>query len=107
MRRRAFLAALGASAAAWPLSALSKPQMARIEYLGPDPAEADPGHYEALRSGLRELSYVEGQSIEIIARHPARFGVGLIELARQLVALDVDLIVTGGPGVFAAAQATK
>ena len=107
MRRRAFLAALGASAAALPLSALSKPQMARIGYLGPDPADADPGHYEALRAGLRELGYIEGQSIEIIARHPPRFGVGLTDLARQLVDLDVDVIVTGGPGVFAAAQATK
>src|ERR1700733_10678200 len=48
MRRRAFLAALGASAAL-PLSALSKPQIARIGYLGPNPADADPGHYEALR----------------------------------------------------------
>ncbi len=107
MRRRAFLAALGASAAAWPLSALSNPLMARIGYLGPDPVDADPGHYEALRTGLSELGDVEGESIEIIARHPRTFGVGLIELARQLVDLDADVIVTGGPGVFAAAQATK
>ena len=60
-----------------------------------------------MRAGLRELGYIEGQSIEIIARHPPRFGFGLTDLARQLVDLDVDVIVTGGPGVFAAAQATK
>ncbi|MBV8565135.1 MAG: hypothetical protein JO273_06750 [Methylobacteriaceae bacterium] len=106
MRRREFVAALGV-ALAWPLAAVPKQRIARVGYLGPDPVDADPGHYQAFRSGLRELGYLEGESIEIVVRHPDQGGAGLSELAHELVDLGMDVIVTGGPGVFAAHEATK
>jgi len=67
-----------------------------------------PHHLEAFRQGLRELGYVEGQTIAI----EYRFGEGRPErlpgLAAELVGLKVDLIVTGAPPApEAAKQATS
>jgi len=63
---------------------------------------------EAFRQGLRERGYVEGQNIVI----EYRYGDGqldrLPQLATELVALKVDLIVTSGtPPTRAAQQATR
>jgi ABC-type uncharacterized transport system substrate-binding protein len=62
---------------------------------------------DALRQGLRELGYVEGQNFVIEYRsadgRPERFP----GLATELVRLKVDLIVTRGtPAVLAAKKAT-
>jgi putative ABC transport system substrate-binding protein len=56
-----------------------------------------PSNIEAFRQGLRELGYVEGQSISV----EYRFAEGKEEryaiLAAELVNLGVDVIVTGVP----------
>jgi len=48
---------------------------------------------EAFRQGFRELGYVEGKTLDLVIRHgdgkPERFR----ELARELVALKMDVIV--------------
>jgi putative ABC transport system substrate-binding protein len=49
---------------------------------------------EAFRQGLRELSWVEGQSIAVEYRNAER---NFDEAAAELVRLGVDLIVTAGP----------
>ena len=52
---------------------------------------------EAFRQGLRELGYVEGKTILIEWRSAAGQLDRLPSLAAELVRLNVDVIVTGGP----------
>src|SRR5712692_9149898 len=49
--------------------------------------------YEAFRQGLREVGYVEGQTIAIEYRYGEGKFERLPELAAELVRLNVDLIV--------------
>jgi putative ABC transport system substrate-binding protein len=65
-----------------------------------------PSRLEAFRDGLRTLGYVEGQTITIEYRETDRFE-RLQDLAAELIALDVDLILaTSGPAAQAASRAT-
>jgi putative tryptophan/tyrosine transport system substrate-binding protein len=61
----------------------------------------------ALRQGLQELGYVEGQNVAIEQRNADGLEEHYPLLAAELVRLDVDVIVTGGSAVIrAAGQAT-
>ena len=106
MRRRAFIAALGCTAAAWPLAARAEQRIRRIGYLDPFPDDNNRiiGAFEA---GLSELGYVPGKTIEIEHRIADGHEDRMEELARELVDLKVDIIVTGGPGVIAAHRVTN
>src|ERR1700675_4612354 len=70
-------------------------KIARIGYLATNLA-ATPHLPEAFRQGLRDLGYVEGRNVVIEYRSaegkPERYPA----LAAELVALKVDVIVTGG-----------
>ncbi|MGB7949680.1 MAG: ABC transporter substrate-binding protein [Candidatus Binatia bacterium] len=82
--------------------------VARIGYLSGLPSSANPERVEALRQGLREIGYVEGQNIAI----EYRWGEGrfdrLPKLAAELVGLKVDVIVTHGEaGIRALKRVTK
>jgi putative ABC transport system substrate-binding protein len=59
---------------------------------------------EALRQGLRELGYVEGQNITMDFRYADGKLDRLPQLARELVEQNVDVIVVGGTGVAVAAK---
>jgi putative tryptophan/tyrosine transport system substrate-binding protein len=64
-------------------------------------------HYQAFRQGLRDLGYVEGKNIAIVAKsaegNPDRFP----ELARELVRVNVNVMLVGGDqGLRAAKEAT-
>ena len=63
----------------------------------------------SLREGLRELGYVEGQTILIEWRLAEGHNERLPELARELVARKVDVLVTSGalPTILAAKNATS
>jgi putative tryptophan/tyrosine transport system substrate-binding protein len=66
------------------------------------------GQVEAFRAGLRDLGYVEGQTILIEYRWAEGRYERLPDLARDLVHLRVDLIVSHGvSGVSAAKNATE
>jgi putative ABC transport system substrate-binding protein len=72
---------------------------------GRTPDGAPPG---ALREGLRELGYVEGQNIAYQARFAEAKVERLPDLAAELVRLKVDVLVTqGGLATAAAKQATS
>ena len=93
MRRRTIIAVLG-SAAARPLAARAQQQpdkVWRIGYLGLGPASSWTNEVEALRSGLRERGYVEGNNIIIEFRWAERPDQTL-DLATQLVRMNVDVI---------------
>ena len=64
---------------------------------------------DAFRSGLRDLGYVEGRNISIEVLSADGNAERLPELAAQLVARKVDIIVTGGGNVstIAARKATS
>jgi putative tryptophan/tyrosine transport system substrate-binding protein len=81
----------------------------RIGYLSPfDPAIESTG-VEAIRLALRELGYIEGQSIAIEYRYAEGKVDRFPELAAELVRLKVDIIVAvGGTNIVRAAMnATK
>lgn len=61
---------------------------------------------QALRRGLRELGYVEGQNIILEYRYAEGKLDRLPDLAAELVRLKVDVIVVGGTRVAVAAKQT-
>jgi putative tryptophan/tyrosine transport system substrate-binding protein len=80
----------------------------RIGYLMPSDAAADSTRSEAVRLGLRELGYMEGQNIAIEYRYAEGKPDRYPELAAELVRLKVDIIVTTGVApTLAAKNATK
>jgi putative ABC transport system substrate-binding protein len=80
----------------------------RIGYLSPSDPATDSTRFEAIRLGLRELGYIEGQNIAFEQRYAEGKFDRHSELAAELVRLKVDIIVTGGPiPVRAAKNATK
>jgi putative ABC transport system substrate-binding protein len=111
MKRREFIALLGGTAVAWPLPARAEQsagKVARLGFLGGGSASGYARPVEALRAGLRDLGYVEGQNIHIEFAWADGKYERLPDLARNLVHLKVDLIVTHGlPGTSAAKQATE
>jgi len=77
-----------------PVDAQQAPKIARIGYLDPVTPAASAHNVEALRQGLRELGYVEGKTFVLESRYGEARAERLPELARQLVGLKVDVIVT-------------
>jgi putative ABC transport system substrate-binding protein len=67
-------------------------------------AEPNSQRIEAFRHGLRELGYVEGKDILIEYRYGEGKPDHLPTLAAQLVAMKVDVIVTGGSSPTNAAK---
>jgi ABC-type uncharacterized transport system substrate-binding protein len=112
--RRAFIATstLGILVAPLALFAQQQPaRIARIGFLGVTSASLSDSvirrRVEALRTGLRDLGYVEGKNLTIEFRWAEGRHERLPELAAELIRLKVDVIVAQGtPGARAAKQAT-
>jgi ABC-type uncharacterized transport system substrate-binding protein len=105
LKRRDFITMLG-GAAAWPCAALAQDakKIPRIGVLWPNP----PATFEFVRQGLRELGYIEGQSIRFEFRGAEGKLDQLPELARELVGIPVDVIVSlAPPATVAARNATQ
>jgi putative ABC transport system substrate-binding protein len=110
MRRRELLQLVGSMTLAWPLAARGQQQvMPVVGYLG----SASPGPFApyvaAFRQGLAETGYVEGQNLVIEYRWADGRYEQLPALAADLVARNVDVIVTSGgpPAARAAKSATS
>jgi ABC-type uncharacterized transport system substrate-binding protein len=109
MRRREFIAMLGA-AAAWPLAARAQPggKLATIGLLGSGTAAAQSQWTAAFVQRLRELGWTEGRNLAIEYRWAEGHTERLAEIADELVRLKVDVIVTHNtPPPLAAKQATS
>ena len=105
--RRQTLIALGGALAPLITFAQQQGKVWRVGYLGPGKA-AVASNVEALRTGLRELGYVDGKNLLIEYRWAEGKAERLPGLAAELVRLNVDLIVTsGGVGATAAGLATR
>ena len=105
MRRREFIATLGA-AAALPLQARGQqPKMPVVGFLNPTVSRLYEFNAAAFRLGLKETGFVEGQNVRI----EYRWGEGdysrLPSLAAELVGLKVAVI--GATGDVASARAAK
>jgi len=70
------------------------------------PVNAKP-YDEAFRAGLRELGYVEGKNILILRRYANGETRLLPNLLREVLALQISLIVVTPTGVHAAVEATQ
>ena len=81
----------------------------RIGYLSGGDAARESTRSEAIRLGLRELGYIEGQNIAIEYRYAEGKLDRASQLAAELVRLKVDIIVVAGGGgyVQAAKNVTK
>jgi putative ABC transport system substrate-binding protein len=105
MRRRDFVGLVG-GVAAWPLAARAqqaKP-IARIGLFLPPPRNLE---VEAFLAGLRDFGWVDGVNAHVEYRDAGGDDSRLPALAAELVALNVDVLVTATtPGILAAHHAT-
>src|ERR1041384_948286 len=96
MDRRAFLGTLAGRLLAAPLAAEGQRagKVAKIGLLTPS-SPAGSGHLvEAFRQGLRDLGYIEGKTVVVEASYGDGRSERLPALARELVGLKPDVIVT-------------
>ena len=107
MRRREFIGLLGGAAAVRPLAAhAQQPKMPTVGALVIGNINPEQ-FWREFRQGLRDLGYVEGQSIRFEFRSAEGQINRLPELAAELVRLKIDIIVTWfTPTALAAKQAT-
>jgi len=110
MRRRDFLTAFGGAAAAWPFGVQAQQPTLPVVACLAAPAEATYTHHvAAVRQGLKEQGFVEGQNVGMEFRWAEGQYDRLPALAADLVHRKVNVIITmgGGPPVQAARMATS
>jgi putative ABC transport system substrate-binding protein len=94
MGRREFVALIGGAATVWPLAARAQQvgRLVRIGFLsggaGPNP------NVYGFQHGLRQLGYVEGQNLVLIYRWAAAQRASVVDLAQELLELNVDVLAS-------------
>jgi len=107
LKRREFITLLGGAAVTWPLAARAQQTaMPVVGYLNPATPEGFSDYLRALRQGLKESGYVEGENLAIEYRWAENAPERLPLLAADLVRRQVKVIVAFGPASMAAAAAT-
>jgi putative ABC transport system substrate-binding protein len=106
MRRREFIAGLG-SAAVWPLATRAQQAaMPVVGFLNSGSPDGYAPYVAALRQGLKETGYVEGQNVAIEFRWAEGQYDRVPAIAAELVRRQVAVIVANSPGVMAVKAAT-
>jgi putative tryptophan/tyrosine transport system substrate-binding protein len=104
MKRREFITLLGVAVVAWPRAAHSqKPAVPRVGYIwigarGTDVSNA------GLRQGLADLGYVVGRNLVLEERYANGNPERVPGLIAELLALNVDVLLTPGTSITLAAQ---
>jgi putative ABC transport system substrate-binding protein len=94
--RRDVIALIGGATIAWPLETRAQPaKVPRVGILTAAESAKTP-IFDAFRKGLRDLGYVEGQTIVLDFRFAKGDLDALPALATELVRLPVDVVVTDG-----------
>jgi len=113
LKRRDFITLLGGGAVAWaiatsgPAAAQQPAKLPRVGILTPASTDAT-RLFQAFRKGIRDLGYVEGQTIVLDFRFARGNFDALPGLAAELVRTAVDVIVTDTTsGTVAAFGATR
>jgi ABC-type uncharacterized transport system substrate-binding protein len=108
LKRRELITLLG-GAVAWPLAAHAQQaaRMPRVGILSPAASETA-ATLTAFRDGIRDLGYIEGQTIALDFRLSKGIMDALPALAAELVRIPVNVIVTDSTGsALAAFAATR
>ena len=79
-------------------------QIGLLHPFSPPPPSASDTRAEALRQGLHDLGYVEGQNLVMEIRYAAGSEARLRDLAAELVQRKVDVLVAPGAAASRAAQ---
>ena len=90
-----------------PVPAQQPAKIPRIGYLNASSATSAASRVDAFRRGLRELGYVEGKNIVVEYRFAEGNLDRLQQFTTEIVQLNVDVIVSGGPTVTRPAQASN
>jgi putative ABC transport system substrate-binding protein len=109
VKRREFIALLGSATAALPLGGHAQvpPKVPRVGYIAGGGGSMADRMVAALRQGLRELGYIDGQTIIVEFRSAEGRSERIPELVSELIGLKVDVLLTGSsPGTLAAKKAT-
>jgi putative tryptophan/tyrosine transport system substrate-binding protein len=105
VRRRTFVAVIGAAAALCPIVGVAQQRAIRLVGLLLPGSPADSGHYAAaFAQGLRETGYSEGENVTIESRWAEGRYERLPQLATDLVNRGVAVIAAGGPQATLAAK---
>jgi putative ABC transport system substrate-binding protein len=110
LRRREVITLLGSGAVAWPLAAPAQQagKVPRIGFLGSASPAGSAKAVEAVRMGLRDFGYAGSRNIVIEFRWAEGKYDRLPQLVRELIAADVDVLITHGtPGTRIAKEATR
>jgi putative ABC transport system substrate-binding protein len=103
LKRRDFITLLGGTAAAWPLGARAQ-QSAKMPRIG---IVDDAPMWQTFRQALRELGYLEGETVNYEYRYSEGAPDHLAAVVGELIRRPVDLIATfGTPPTEAAKAAT-
>ena len=107
MRRREFVSGLGGAVVAWPLTAAAQTQkkIPRVGYIVSGTPSSARQSLEAFRQGLRDLGWVEGQTIALEFRFLEGRAERAPELVAELIRLDLDVLVAAGSAAALAAKA--
>ena len=108
IKRRQFITLLGSAAAAWPLAARAQ-QPERVRRIGVllSLEESDPegkAQLSGFTQGLAELGWIEGRNLRMEIRRGGGDVDRIRTFAKDLVALQPDVIVAQGTPVTAALQ---
>jgi putative tryptophan/tyrosine transport system substrate-binding protein len=109
MKRREFITLLG-GAAAWPLAARAQQpeKMRTIGYLSPRASGSSSPFVPVFLRALLELGWIEGKNVTFERRYAENRFERLLELAAELVRLNVEVIVAEGTlAPLAAKRATS
>jgi putative ABC transport system substrate-binding protein len=110
MERRKFVALLGGVVAASPFAVRAQRggKIPRVGFMGNSTAALEANLVGPFREGLREHGYEEGRNVEIVFRWAeGRYELFPVLIA-ELIAANVDVIVTAGtPAMLAVKKATS
>jgi putative ABC transport system substrate-binding protein len=102
VRRRELIALLGGAAAGWPVAARAQPTMPVIGLVRDTPSAPFPHIVNALRRGLNETGFVDGQNVRLEQRWAEGHDDRLPALVADLIRQRPAVIVANRPAALAA-----